>query len=84
MDGDLAIIEEEWIVVVNNNKYFLNKKQATLLQNAIDSGSRGNIAFDNFYINIPFMEEFYLNRTYKKGDSKIMFNDDGTFTKIDI
>ena len=53
---------EEWIAIVNKNKYYLNEKQAALLKQEIARGNRGIVLFDEFSINIPYMEELYLNR----------------------
>src|SRR3990167_8136264 len=62
--------EEEWIVIVNDNKYELNKQQAEILNNAISQG-RGIVQFKEFIISIPFIKEFYLKRRFLKPEYQI-------------
>lgn len=58
---------EEWTAIVNKTKYTLTEEQGNILREEMANGKRGIVVFDNFTINIPFVEEFYLsNKIYDK------------------
>lgn len=70
------IVDEEWIVVVNKNKYELNLKQAKILEEAITRNSRGIVMFKDFAISIPYIIEFYKNKTIYKESPQLPEPDD--------
>lgn len=53
---------EEWTVVINKMKYILSEERARVVQNLIEKGKGGMVRFDDFYINIAFIQEFYLSK----------------------
>lgn|SRR3990167_7257084 len=63
----MKMYKEEWTVVINKSKYILNEERANILKKMIQEGKGGTVMFDDFFINIPFIEEFYLsNKVYDK------------------
>jgi len=60
------IRRERWVAVVNENDYLLDEKQAHVLTEAINAGSRGVVQFNGFIISIPFLQEFYLDKSWEE------------------
>jgi len=59
--------EEEWKVITSSKgNYFLSKKQAIILKQAMAIGNRSTIMFQTFAIAIPYVVEFYRTRRYLK------------------
>jgi len=79
---------EEWTVIINKNKYILNEERTNIVKNMINEGKGGTVMFDDYFINIPFIEEFYLsnkifnvNKQLPTGEKEISKEEKDRLTK---
>jgi len=55
---------EEWVLIIGDMDWTLDKREAGILKEAIRSGNRGMVVFDEMVVNIPFIKEFYRKKRY--------------------